>query len=315
MYRNTEGTINFQPRVHKFDILFTPDPSATVANPSPPNLLFTYKESIKFYGPDGTPTTGLDADGSGYLSYPGFPDLPVTTIQGDGFGGPGKGGKAIPIDAEGIVLNPDGGFWISDEYGPYVYRFDATGRMIGAIRPPQAIIPMRNGTDSFSADSPTYSETLLGEANDVIPADNPTGRDNNHGFEGLTVTGDGKTLYVLLQAAANQEGGLSKQTERYARFLKYDSKPNSLLFCCVLCYKLRAWVLSHFYFYFLLFYLLRQLQTALSSQHVLGVYSTNLFGSYYSILSPLFEGVCRPPPILQRSYRQAIEEPESGCTI
>jgi hypothetical protein len=50
----------------------------------------------------------------------------------------------------------------------------------------------------------------------------PTGRDNNHGFEGLTVTGDGKTLYVLLQAAANQEGGLSKQTERYSRILKYD---------------------------------------------------------------------------------------------
>jgi hypothetical protein len=80
---------------------------------------------------------------SGHLSYPGFPDLPVATIQGDGFGGPGKGGKAIPIDAEGIVLNPDGGFWISDEYGPYVYRFDAAGRMVGAIRPPQAIIPMR----------------------------------------------------------------------------------------------------------------------------------------------------------------------------
>jgi hypothetical protein len=93
--------------------------------------------------------------------------------------------------------------------------------MIGAIRPPAAYIPMRNGTDSFSANSPTVYENG-GAGDDVIPADNPTGRSNNHGFEGLTVSGDGKTLYIFLQAAANQEGGLSKQTERYTRLLKYD---------------------------------------------------------------------------------------------
>jgi hypothetical protein len=218
-YRNTEGTLNYQPRVHKFDILFTPQPNATVADPSGNNLFFTYKETILFYGPDGTPTTGLDADGTGHLSYPGFPDLPVATYQGDGFGNPGPEHKRIPIDSEGIFLNTDGSFWISDEYGPYVYRFNPIGIMIGAIRPPDAIIPMPNGTESFSADSPTYYASK-GQGDDVYPADNPTGRDNNHGFEGLTV--DGNNLYFLLQAAANQEGGLSKQTERYARLLKYD---------------------------------------------------------------------------------------------
>ena len=218
-HRNTEGTLNFQPRVHKFDILFTPQPSATVANPSSNNLFFTYKETILFSGPDGTPTTGLDADGTGHLSYPGFPDLPVATYQGDGFGNAGPGGKRIPIDSEGIVLNADGSFWISDEYGPYIYRFSPAGLMIGAIRPPDAFIPMRNGTESFSADSPTFYASM-GAGDDVIPANNPTGRDNNHGFEGLTV--DGNNLYVLLQAAANQEGGLDKQTERYARLVKYD---------------------------------------------------------------------------------------------
>jgi hypothetical protein len=54
----------------------------------------------------------------------------------------------------------------------------------------------------------------------VTPADGPSGRNNNHGFEGLAVTGDGNTLYTLLQAAANQEGGTDKQTERYARLIK-----------------------------------------------------------------------------------------------
>lgn len=212
--RNTEGTLNFQPRVHKFDILFTPDPNAALANPSGNNLILRYKETIKFYGPDGTPCTGLDADGVGHLSYPGFPGLPVATYTGDGFGNPGPGGKRIPIDSEGLILNADGGFWVSDEYGPYVYRFDCEGKMIGAIRPPDAIIPMRNGTESLSADSPPFYVNN-GTGDDVSPADNPTGRDNNHGFEGLTISADGKTLYVLLQAAANQEGGLAKQTERY----------------------------------------------------------------------------------------------------
>lgn len=211
--------------MHKFDILFTPQSDATVENPSSSNLHFTYKESIRFYGPDGTPCTGLDGDGSGHLSYPGFPDLPVATFTGDGFGNAGPGGKRIPIDAEGLVLNADGSFWVSDEYGPYIYRFDSAGLMIGAIRPPAAIIPMRNGSESFSADSPTFYDD---ESDDVTPADGPTGRNNNHGFEGLAVSGDGKTLYVLLQAAANQEGGLEKQTERYARLLKYDiTKPDS----------------------------------------------------------------------------------------
>ena len=218
--RNTEGTLNFQPRVHKFDIFFTPQPNATVANPSGNNLFFTYKETILFFGPDGTPTTGLDADGTGHLSYPGFPDLPVATYQGDGFGNPGPGGRRIPIDSEGIILNADGSFWVSDEYGPYIYRFNPAGLMIGAIRPPDAFIPMRNGTESFSADSPTFYGGTMGAGDDVIPANNPTGRDNNHGFEGLTI--DGNDLYVLLQAAANQEGGLNKQTERYARLVKYD---------------------------------------------------------------------------------------------
>lgn len=93
--------------------------------------------------------------------------------------------------------------------------------MIAAIRPADGMIPMRNGTESFSADSPPFYDNK-GAGDDVYPADNPTGRDNNHGFEGLTVTGDGNTLYVLMQAALNQEGGTDKQTERYTRLVKYD---------------------------------------------------------------------------------------------
>lgn len=145
----------------------------------------------------------------------------MAVYSGDGFGGAGTQHQRIAIDAESIVLNADGSFWISDEYGPYVYRFSAAGIMLQAIRPNDAIIPMRNGAESFSANT-QFGYINGGAGDDVSPADNPTGRDNNHGFEGLTISGDGKSLYALLQAATNQEGGLTKQTQRYARFVKYD---------------------------------------------------------------------------------------------
>ena len=41
------------------------------------------------------------------------------------------------------------GFWVSDEYGPYIYRFDSKGKMDLAVRPPEAYIPKRNGTQRY----------------------------------------------------------------------------------------------------------------------------------------------------------------------
>ena len=220
---NTNGTLNFQPRIHKVKIDFTPMPGASAAHPSAPNLVLTYQDTILFTGPDGTPLTGLDADATGHLSYPGFPDVPKTTFTGNGFGGSGPGGVRIPGDTEGLVLASDGSFWVSDEYGPYIYHFDPSGKMVQAVRPPPAFIPFRNGSESFSADSPPLYEPDL----QVIPADNPTGRDNNQGFEGLTASPDGTKLYALVQSALNQEGGLHKSDRRYARLVEYDLSPSS----------------------------------------------------------------------------------------
>jgi hypothetical protein len=220
---NTQGTINYVPRIQKFLITFTPKPAATVANPSSPNVQFTYLDTILLRGPDGTPATGLDADATGAAKFPGFPDLPVATYTGDGFGGVGPGGKAISIDAEGLVLSKNGNFWVSDEYGPYIYHFNPAGLMVGAIRPPDAILPLRNGTVSFSANSPPRYY-----ANKTVTPGNPTqGRQNNQGFEGLTIDEDGKNLYVLLQSATQQDGGDRTNTRRNTRFLQYSMSKKS----------------------------------------------------------------------------------------
>ena len=128
-----------------FEIVFTPSPDASVARPSGPNLKFNYKRTILLRGPDGKLISGLDADQTGGLDYPGFPTLPAATYQGDGFGGPGRGDKRVALDAEGLVVEADGSMWISDEYGPFVYKFNSKGRMVAAIQPPDALLPIRNG--------------------------------------------------------------------------------------------------------------------------------------------------------------------------
>lgn len=215
---NTQGTLNYQNRIHKFSIALTLAPGATASNPSPPNLKIVYQDTILLTGPDGTPTTGLDADVTGYITYPGFPILPVATYSGDGFGGAGSGGKRISVDSEGLVLAKDGGFWVSDEYGPYIYKFSAAGKMQLAIKPPDAYIPQRNGSVSFSANSPP----IYDQGKVINPADTTTGRDNNQGLEGLTATADGNKLYALLQSALDQEGGPKNPNRLQARLLEYD---------------------------------------------------------------------------------------------
>jgi len=90
--------------------------------------------------------------------------------------------------------------------------------LIEAIVPPEAYIPMRNGTESFSADSPpTYDPNFV-----TSPANPVTGRQNNQGFEGLTISPDGKYLYALLQSALEQDGGTKSTTRQNTRFLQWD---------------------------------------------------------------------------------------------
>ncbi|EED20789.1 conserved hypothetical protein [Talaromyces stipitatus ATCC 10500] len=222
---NTNGTINFQGRIYKLWLTLTLDENASVENPSGPNLDIKYLDSLLLHDIYGQHMTGLDADATGpYLAYPEifpfpkFPEVPSAKYSGDGFGGTGPGGFHMSLDSEGLVLGVDGTFWVSDEYGPYIYQFSADGLLLQTIEPPAAFVPMRNNSVSFSADSPPIYDLNM----KITPSDNPTGRDNNQGFEGLTVSSDGTKLFALTQSALNQDGGLKKMNRRYARLVEYD---------------------------------------------------------------------------------------------
>lgn len=212
---NTEGTLNYQPRVHKFHIVFNPD------EPGPePNLHLFYLDSVRFFADANTPFTGLDPNVlAPYITTTEGTMLPSVTYIGDGFGGDGPGGSRPSLDSEGLVLMPDGSMYVSDEYGDYIYHFTTEGELLAAIPAPDAFIPIRNGSVSFSAASPPRYDPDL----EVIPEDPDSGRANNQGFEGLTRSQDGRFLFALTQSALIQDGGSESGGERrWARLVKMD---------------------------------------------------------------------------------------------
>lgn len=81
--------------------------------------------------------------------------------------------SADGLDPEGLVLAPDGSFWVSDEYGPHLVHFDRTGKTIERLNP-------------FSSSSRKLPLVFAR-------------RRANRGMEGLAITPDGKTLVGIMQ--------------------------------------------------------------------------------------------------------------------
>ena len=199
---NAANTTDYTPRYNQIGVQFTPAPGGAATRNQ---AQLTLVDTVKYTESSGAPFTSLDPTNSGSGARPGLPPLPQA-----------YNGK-LSLDAEGIVRNSDGSFFVSDEYGPYIYRFSASGQLQSAIRPPEALIPKRNGADSFNSNTPGVGQP------GPSPANPTTGRQNNQGLEGLTVSPDGTTLYALLQSATRQDGGTGASGPRgNTRLLAYD---------------------------------------------------------------------------------------------
>lgn len=201
---NLAGTFDYRARLNKLDITFNPagESGAAPMEARPPNVTATLADTIALTDNAGAPLTGLDPDGVRPAAG-GFPTLPLAS------------NGLVSIDSESLVRMPDGSFFIADEYGPYVYRFSAEGRMLAAIRPPEALIPKRQSRDHFSSNNPGPG------AKPPEPRNPESGRANNQGFEGLALTPGGKFLVVILQSATRQDSG-SPQNREFTRILYYD---------------------------------------------------------------------------------------------
>lgn len=147
-------------------------------------------------------TTGLD---------PGFGS---TKQFGVTLPSPAKGAVAgrLSVDSEGLALGADKRFFISDEFAANIYACAADGRMTGVITPPDAFVPSRKGSVSFSSREGKVDR----------------GRAPNDGFEGISLTPDGKALYALLQAPLVQDRKGKPASQRFTRLLAYDVSGRAL---------------------------------------------------------------------------------------
>jgi hypothetical protein len=88
------------------------------------------------------------------------------------------------LDPESMEVAPDGTLWFGDEFGPYVFHTDATGRV---LEPPVGIPGVR---------APANPELAPGEA-PTHPA--------SRGFEGLAISPNGRTLHALFEGPVAED--------------------------------------------------------------------------------------------------------------
>lgn len=203
-----DNTTSYIPRFHsvQIDTIANPDydPMVTGSLPFLMNLhttsttLLSTKNPL-FYAAGGAPA--LNSKGKNYFSgrSDNFNSLTLSTSQLDG-----------RLDPESIrVSNKGKDIFISDEYGPYVYKFNrSTG-----LRSTVYTLPAHYAVTNKVA----YEKTASGEI-----AMNATGRTTNKGMEGLAITPDGKSLVGIMQA------NLIQDTKKYLRIAKINLKNKSV---------------------------------------------------------------------------------------
>ncbi|MDX1128688.1 glycerophosphodiester phosphodiesterase [Sinorhizobium medicae] len=91
------------------------------------------------------------------------------------------------FDVESIQPVADG-FWVGEEFGPYILKFDTAGKLTDVIA------TMVDGEPVVSPDNPAL--TLQGDPSKKAPAFNLK---RSGGYEGLALSKDGTRLYGLLE--------------------------------------------------------------------------------------------------------------------
>jgi hypothetical protein len=112
------------------------------------------------------------------------------------------------FDPEGIAVGSSGRIYVADEYGPSVYEFDATGRVIRSFVTPMNLKPAEvSGINNYVDGRPTVA----------------TGRQDNRGFEGLAINPSGTKLYAVMQDPLVNEGSSNDgRRSRNVRIVEFD---------------------------------------------------------------------------------------------
>lgn len=114
----------------------------------------------------------------------------------------------LSFDPEGLVVLKNGHFLVADEYGPSLYEFDETGAFVRAFETPANLVPRDATGVNYVDGRPTIT----------------SGRQDNRGFEGLSLAPDGKTLYAVMQDPLVNEGNDNDgRRSRNVRVVAFDA--------------------------------------------------------------------------------------------
>jgi Esterase-like activity of phytase len=149
-------------------------------------------DAIPIVGQSGRPVTGLP-------NLKGVDEAPYNYLAQE----------LLPLnpnglDTEGLVRTSAGDFWISEEYSPSILHVDRTGKVIKRYIP--------EGLNLEGTDYPVAK---------VLPSIYSK-RKINRGFEGIALSGDEKTLYVVLQSPLLNPDRKTGETSRNTRVLVFD---------------------------------------------------------------------------------------------
>ena len=149
-------------------------------------------DAVPLVGTSGAPVTGLgNIDGKDDVPY-SFDGQTPYDFNPSG------------LDTEGLVVTADGDFWLAEEYSSSILHVGADGTVIARYTPAGVTL---DGADYEVIDSlpAIYAE-----------------RRGNRGFEGLTINGDGTTLYATLQSPLYLPDADAGKASRNTRILAFD---------------------------------------------------------------------------------------------
>jgi hypothetical protein len=149
-------------------------------------------ETIPIVGQSGKPVTGLP-------NLKGLDEIPYNYTAKE----------LLPfnpnaLDTEGLVRTSAGDFWITEEYSPSLVHVDRTGKVLKRYIP-----------DGLSLEGTDYPIAK------PLPAIYGK-RKINRGFEGIALSADEKTLYVVLQSPLLNPDRKTGDVSRNTRVLVFD---------------------------------------------------------------------------------------------
>jgi hypothetical protein len=152
--------------------------------------------NLRLSGAEGRPVSGLPVPGGPHSRHEPAFDLNGEKLPPDPSG----------LDSEGIAALDDGGFWVSDEFGPSLVRLDPEGRVLRRLVP--------QGTDLAAASYPVEGR---------LPA-LAARRQINRGFEGIALSADGRWLFVAFQSPLAHPDERAHEQARHVRLWRLDAE-------------------------------------------------------------------------------------------